>query len=151
MDGLEDLTDVWVIAATNRPDIIDPALLRPGRFDKILLTTPPDKKSREKILEIHTIKRKMPLSEDVSLSKLAEQTPGFVGADIEALCREAALLALRENIDAKEVGKKHFDEALKKVNPSVDKETLDRYEEIEKAYIKNAKAGLVKEVPSYFG
>jgi len=151
MDGLEDLTDVLVIAATNRPDIIDPALLRPGRFDKILLTTPPDKKSREKILEIHTIKRKMPLSEDVSLSKLAEQTPGFVGADIEALCREAALLALRENIDAREVGKKHFDEALKKVNPSVDKETLDRYEEIEKAYLKNAKAGLVKEVPSYFG
>nr|MBI4156192.1 CDC48 family AAA ATPase [Candidatus Woesearchaeota archaeon] len=151
MDGLEDLTDVLVIAATNRPDIIDPALLRPGRFDKILLTTPPDKKSREKILEIHTIKRKMPLSEDVSLSKLADQTPGFVGADIEALCREAALLALREDLDAKEVGKKHFDEALKKVNPSVDKETLDRYEEIEKAYLKNAKAGLVKEVPSYFG
>ena len=80
-----------------------------------------------------------------------EETELYNGADIEALCREAALLALRENIDAREVGKKHFDEALKKVNPSVDKETLDRYEEIEKAYLKNAKAGLVKEVPSYFG
>ena len=150
MDGLEDLTDVLVIAATNRPDIIDPALLRPGRFDSVVLIPPPDIKSREEIFKIHT--RNMPLNKNVDIVKLAQQTSGYVGADIESICREAALIALRADINAKEVDKKHFDEAMKKVVPSVEKETMDKYEEIEKEYLSRAKAGLIKEVPpSYFG
>ncbi|OYT56326.1 MAG: AAA family ATPase, partial [Candidatus Hecatellales archaeon ex4484_218] len=96
MDGLENLRGVVVIAATNRPDLLDPALLRPGRFDRILEVPVPDKNARLQIFRIHT--RNMPLAEDVNLEKLAEITEGYVGADIEALCREAALTALREDM-----------------------------------------------------
>ena len=140
MDGLEELENVIVIGATNRPDMLDPALLRPGRFDRILLVSPPTKEGRLAILKIHT--RNMPLAKDVSLEKLAELTEGYVGADIEALCREAAMLALRENRNTKEVKKKHFDEAMKKVSPSVSKSTLDKYKKLEQDYLKSAKAAL---------
>ncbi len=127
MDGLESLSDVVVIAATNRPDIIDPALLRPGRFDRIIVVPPPEKKARLEIFKIHT--KNMPLAKDVDLEKLADMTEGYSGADIEAVCREAGLLALRENIKAKEVKMKHFEEVLKKIKPSLQNVNTKAYEE----------------------
>ena len=129
MDGLEELQGVVVIAATNRPDILDPALLRPGRFDRLVYVAPPDKKSRLAIFKIHT--RNMPLAEDVDLEELAELTDGYVGADVEAICREAVMLALRENPNAEKVEMRHFYEALKKVKPSVNEAMLSFYERFE--------------------
>ncbi|MFH7860041.1 MAG: CDC48 family AAA ATPase, partial [Candidatus Aenigmatarchaeota archaeon] len=117
MDGMQTLKEVVIIGATNRPDLIDPALLRPGRFDRVLYVPPPDEKARLQIFKIHT--KEMPLAKDVSIEELAKITEGYTGADIEALCREAALTAARENIEAKEINAKHFMEALKKVKPSV--------------------------------
>jgi transitional endoplasmic reticulum ATPase len=96
LDGMEEPKDVIVIAATNRPDIIDPALLRPGRLDRVILVPVPDEKARLDIFKIHT--RSMNLAEDVNLEELAKKTEGYTGADIEALCREAAMLAVRESI-----------------------------------------------------
>ncbi len=129
LDGLEELEGVVVIGATNRPDIIDPALLRPGRFDRLVYVRPPDKKSRLAIFKIHT--RNMPLAEDVDLEELAEMTEGYVGADIEAVCREAVMLALREDINAERVHMRHFLEALRKVKPSVTESMLSFYERFE--------------------
>ncbi|MBU0957652.1 MAG: CDC48 family AAA ATPase [Nanoarchaeota archaeon] len=140
MDGLEELQDVTVIGATNRPDMLDSALLRPGRFDRILLVETPDEKGREKIFQIHT--KKMPLNKNVSIKDLAKRTDGYVGADIESLVREAAMLALRKDINVKEINKEHFEEAMKKVKASVGKETLERYKKIEEHYLKSAKAAL---------
>ncbi len=150
MDGIEDLSNVIVIGATNRPDILDPALLRPGRFDRIVYVPVPDKQGREKILQIHTIAKKMPLTNDFDLKKLAEETEGYTGADIESLAREAAMLALRENIDNKQVTMKHFKEALDKVAPSVTKTDAERYKQIEQKYLRNAKAALMQ-ATSYTG
>ena len=149
MDGLEELNDVVIIAASNRPDILDPALLRPGRFDRLLLTPPPDKKGRLEIFKIHI--KNMPLANDVNIEELAEKTEGYVGADVEALCNEAGLLALRDDIKANEIRKKHFEEALLKVKASVSEEAMERYKELEQDYFKKAKAGLAKEIPSYMG
>ncbi len=149
MDGLEELNDVVVIAATNRPDILDPALLRPGRFDRILLLTPPEKEARLEVFKIHT--KDMPLAKDVNLEKLSEKTEGCVGADISAICREAALLELRADVNAKEVSKKFFEEALKKVRPSVSKEAMESYKEIEEEYFRKAKSGAIKDIPNYLG
>jgi len=129
MDGLEELEGVVVIGATNRPDIIDPALLRPGRFDRLVYVRPPDKKSRLAIFKIHT--RNMPLAEDVDLEELADMTEGYVGADIEAVCREAVMLALREDINAEKVHMRHFLEALRKIKPSVTDSMLSFYERFE--------------------
>jgi len=140
MDGINDLKNVVVIAATNRPDMLDTALLRPGRFDRILLVDVPDKKSREKILEIHT--KNMPLDKSIKMSDLLRKTEGFVGADIENLVRESAMLALRKDINTKTVTMKDFDEALAKVKPSVSEETAKRYKKIEDYYLKQAKAGM---------
>ncbi len=145
MDGLQELSDVLVIAATNRPDMVDPGLLRPGRFDRLLLTEAPDKKARLDILKIHT--RSMPLAKDVKLEVLAEKSEGYVGADIDTLCREAALLALREDIEAKEIRKKHFDEALKKARKSVTKDMVDQYKVVEEEMKNKA----TPEVASYLG
>jgi len=142
MDGLEELQNVVVIGATNRPDMLDPALLRPGRFDRIVATSVPDKAGRLAILKIHT--RNMPLARDVNLEKIAEKTEGYVGADLEAVAREAAMLALRENIKAKEVKKKHFEEAMKKIKASVTSEDIKRYKAIETSYLRSAKAALEK-------
>ena len=128
ISGLEELNDVVVIAATNRPDMIDPALLRPGRFDRQILVPAPDEKSRIKIFEIHT--KKMPLYK-VNLKKLAKMTEGYSGADIEAICREAALNAMREDIKAKKVTMKHFEKALKEITPSITKEMIKYYKEID--------------------
>ncbi|WP_460025703.1 CDC48 family AAA ATPase [Infirmifilum sp. SLHALR2] len=126
MDGLERLEGVVVIAATNRPDIIDPALLRPGRFDRLVYVPPPDEKARLEIFKVHT--RRMPLAEDVDLAELAKRTEGYTGADIEVLVREAGLIALRENINTDKVHMRHFEEALKKVRPSLTPDIIKFYE-----------------------
>jgi transitional endoplasmic reticulum ATPase len=128
LDGLEILTNVVVIGATNRPDIIDPALLRPGRFDRLLYVPPPDRDSREQILKIHI--KKKPLDETVDIGKLADQTDGYTGADIASLSSAAVMLALREHVskykDPKEaeqhkgelkIHMKHFEDAMKKIRP----------------------------------
>ncbi|MBT96977.1 MAG: CDC48 family AAA ATPase [Candidatus Pacearchaeota archaeon] len=148
MDGLEDLRDILIIGATNRPDMLDPALLRPGRFDKILLVNAPEEAGRLKILGIHT--EKMPLTKDVNIKDIAKKTGGYTGADIEAVVREAAILSLRESIDSEEVRKKHFEEALKKVKPSVNKPTIEVYKKVEENYLKSAKAA-VPQGSSYLG
>ncbi|MBQ7701691.1 MAG: AAA family ATPase, partial [Candidatus Methanomethylophilaceae archaeon] len=124
MDGIEELKNVTVMAATNRPDMIDPALLRPGRFDKLILIGKPDLESRLRILEIHT--RNMPLM-NVDLMDIADCTDGYVGADLEALCREAGLCAFRENPNSKYITKKHFDAALRMIRPSVDPKVIESY------------------------
>ncbi|MCS7097914.1 MAG: CDC48 family AAA ATPase [Candidatus Methanomethyliaceae archaeon] len=126
MDGLIPLRGVVVIAATNRPDMLDPALLRPGRFDRLVYVPLPDKKAREEIFKVHT--RKMPLAEDVNFSVLSEKTEGYTGADIEAICREAALNALREEMKPKKVEMRHFEAALKIIPRSVSSEDIRRYE-----------------------
>ena len=147
LDGLEELRDVIVIAATNRPDIIDPALLRPGRFDRLIYIPPPDKEARKEIFKIHT--RKKPLAKDVNIDELAEKTEGYTGADIAAVCNEAVMAAIREYIekggkmDKEEIKKlkirkKHFEEALKNVKPLA-KEELQRYVEIAEKFEKEVR------------
>jgi len=148
IDGLEDLKDILVIGATNRPDMLDPGLLRPGRFDRILLVNTPEEDGRESILKIHT--KDMPLAKNVSLKELAKKTVGYTGADLESLAREAAMLSLRESIDSKEVKTKHFDEALKKVKPSVTKSALEAYKRIEEVFLQSAKTAVPVE-SSYLG
>ncbi|MFH1585621.1 MAG: CDC48 family AAA ATPase [archaeon] len=148
MDGLEDLKDVLVIAATNRPDMLDQGLLRPGRFDRILLVNAPAEEGRLKVLQIHT--KKMPLAKNVDLKDLARKTIGYTGADLEALTREAGMLALREDKEAKQVTKNHFLEAIKKIKPSVSKATIEVYQKVEDEYLKSAKAALPQQ-GSYLG
>ncbi len=126
MSGLEELKDVFVLAATNRPDMLDPALLRPGRFDKQILIPAPDEKARKEILKIHT--KKMPLADDVDLDDLAKRTKNFSGADLEALCREAAMNAIRRNAD--KVEKKDFEKALKEIGPSLTEKMTEVYEKL---------------------
>ena len=138
MDGLEELRNVVIIAATNRPDIIDSALLRPGRFDRLLFVPPPDLEARRQIFKIHT--RKTPLGEEVNLDEMARRTDGYTGADIASLANTAVMLALREHIskakdpeDARKrakglkVAKRHYDEALQKIKP-MSSEELKMYE-----------------------
>ena len=145
IDGLEDLSDVVVIAATNRPELIDSALLRPGRFDRHILTTPPDTKTRLEIFGIHV--KDMPLAKDIDLNELAKKTEFYSGADIEAVCREAAMLALRENIKAKQVTLKHFEKSLLEHKPSIAKEETERYI----AALATAKKALASAAPNYMG
>jgi transitional endoplasmic reticulum ATPase len=148
MDGLEELHDITVIGATNRPDMLDTALLRPGRFDRILLVQAPNKEGRLQTLKIHT--KKMPLGKDVNLEEFAEKTEGFVGADLENLTREAGMLALREDINAKQVTRKHFDLAMIKLKPSVTKNDLELYNKIEENYLKSAKSAIMNKT-AYLG
>jgi len=140
IDGLEDMDMVTVMAATNRPDIIDPAILRPGRFDNLIFIPVPDYVTRKAILRIHT--RKMPLADDVDLDLLALRTEGFVGADVENLCREAGLNALRESEEADRVYMRHFEKALETVGPSVDPGVMQYYESIVKK-LKKVQAGFM--------
>ncbi len=128
MDGIEVLNGVVVIAATNRPDIIDPALLRAGRFDKIIYIPPPEEEGRLKILEVHT--KKMPLARDVDLHDIARKTEGYVGADLENLCREAGMMAYRDNPDATEVNQEAFIRAMKTIRPSIDKNVIKFYNDL---------------------
>ncbi len=117
IDGITTLQDVVVIAATNRPDMVDPAVLRPGRFDRLIYVPEPSEESRMQVLKIHT--KGMPLAKDVNLQELAQTTKGYSGADIESVCREAALYALRKDMSSKEVSQADFQEALKRIGPSI--------------------------------
>ncbi|HJR85800.1 MAG TPA: CDC48 family AAA ATPase [Nitrososphaeraceae archaeon] len=140
LDGLEVLSNVIIIAATNRPDIMDAALLRPGRFDRLLYVPPPDKEARIQILKIHTSKK--PLAEDVKIDILANQTEGYTGADIAALASAAVMLALREHIEKYQdpkkaesaknelkVHMKNFEDAMKKIRP-LSKHEIETYKNI---------------------
>ena len=145
MDGIERNSGVVVIAATNRPDILDPALLRPGRFDRLLLVPAPDEKARLEILKVHT--RRVPLAKDVNLEELAKRTESYSGADLEALVREAALIAMRrvmrelprelveseseEFLERLKVSRRDFEEALKKVKPSITPYMMEYYKNFE--------------------
>ncbi|MBS3148574.1 CDC48 family AAA ATPase [Candidatus Woesearchaeota archaeon] len=148
IDGLEAMSDVIVIGATNRPDMLDTALLRPGRFDRIILTPVPDKVSRLETLKVHT--KNMPLK-DISLDDLADRMEGYVGADIEAVCREAAIIALRENIKSKNVHNEHFEKALQVVSPSVTKDVEKTYEDLRERFRGARAKEMKKELPIYFG
>ncbi len=144
LDGIEALEDVVVIAATNRPDLIDRALMRPGRLDRHVNVPAPDTDARRAIFEVHT--RDKPLAEDVDLDDLAERTDGYVGADIEAVCREAAMAASREliqTVDEEDVAEsvknalisqEHFEAALDEVNPSFTEDMRQTYEQIEERF-----------------
>jgi len=132
MDGLQSRGDVVVIAATNRPDLLDPALLRPGRFDRLIYVPPPDFKARLEILKVHT--RKMPLAPDVDLEKIAKMTEGYTGADLAAVAREAAMNALRRDISTKYVTMDDFMEALKKIHASLTPELIKYYEEVQEYF-----------------
>jgi len=125
MDGMESMEGVVVIAATNRPDILDRSLLRAGRLGRLLFVTAPDQESRLTILKVHT--RDMPLK-GVSIEGLAQLTDGYSGADLASLCTEAAIIALREDMGAGQVGQKHFEAALKTVGPSLDEAMISFYE-----------------------
>jgi len=133
MDGLISLEDVVIIAATNRPDIIDPAILRPGRFDRLIYVPEPEQDSRLSIFKIYT--RHMPLAKDVDLNQLSNLTKKYSGADIEAVCREAGLNALRRDINAKEVVVDDFKKAIEKIVPSV----LPNMETWYRNFMKNAR------------
>ncbi len=126
LDGLEVKKDIVVIAATNRPDILDPALIRPGRIDRMLLVPPPDEIGRLEILKIFT--KDMPLANNIDLDVLNKILNGFSGADIETLCREAGMIALRENIRARKITKEHFKQATELINPSIVPEVIKWYE-----------------------
>ena len=130
MDGLEELQGVVVIAATNRPTLLDPALLRPGRFDEIVYVPVPDTEGRRVILGIQT--GRMPLAEDVDLDALAERTDRFSGADLENLVRKAGLLALRSDADVEHVTMVHFETALEDTRPSVTPEAEKEYERMKR-------------------
>ncbi|MFL2493554.1 MAG: CDC48 family AAA ATPase [Candidatus Thalassarchaeum sp.] len=126
MDGVESMEGVIVVAATNRPEMIDPALLRSGRFERVLHIPPPDSKSILEILKIHT--ESMPLGK-FKLAGLASQMTNYTGADIESICREAALIAMRA--ERKTVSKKHFEQAIERVRPTVTDEMMQYYNRME--------------------
>jgi len=130
IDGLESMEGVIIIGATNRPDILDTSLLRPGRFDRLLLVPAPDYAARKEIFEIHT--KNMPLDKNISLSDLSQKTDGFTGADIEGLCREAAMLSLRKNIKSKKVIMENFEKAMYSIRPSITESVVNYYKEISK-------------------
>ena len=147
MDGLETLEGVVVVGATNRPDMVDPALLRTGRFDRILLVPAPDRAARFEVLKVHT--KEMPL-EGVDLEELAEELDGYTGADIEGLCREAAMIALRLSSGASKVTMAHFQEAIKAVHPSLDEDTVKFYEGLGKTMERGTARRQREEVLGYY-
>ncbi len=196
IDGLEEMRDVVIIAATNRPDIVDTSLLRPGRFDRMILTPVPDEKTRLEIFKVHTkgmpikyndsksetvqkvkkksnVVSKMASDEPVSqkdlekpekennikidskreafLLELAKKTESYAGSDIEAVCREAAIFALRESMDTKEITSKHFEKALEKVPASIDKDVEKSYEAIRESLSSARAKEMNKEKPVYMG
>jgi transitional endoplasmic reticulum ATPase len=130
IDGIESLQNVLVIAATNRPDILDPAVLRPGRFDRLIYVPSPDLDSMKEIFKIHT--GSMPLSRDIDLSELARKAQGYSGADVEAICREAGIEALREDINSTEVSLRDFNKAMERVGPSITAEDDAWYQKFSK-------------------
>ena len=132
LDGIESLQNVVVIAATNRPDILDPAVLRPGRFDRLIYIPAPDPKALKEIFKIHT--RNMPLSKDVDLDVVVRMAAGYSGADVEAICREAAMNALREDANANEVTLRDFKVAMEKVKPSITADMDTWYQSFSKRF-----------------
>ena len=131
MDGIENRKGIVTIASTNRPDIVDPAFLRPGRFDRLIYVKEPDFEARLKILEVHS--KNMPLAESVTLKEIAQNTVGYSGADLENVCREAGMEAIREKMDKLDkIEKKHFEFALSKIKSTLPKEITERYESIAK-------------------
>ena len=145
MDGLEELKGVIVLGATNRPDLLDSALLRPGRFDEIVLVPPPDEKSRMEIFRVHM--EGMSLDVDVNIEALAEITEGYSGADIAAVCRKAGMLALHDNIKSQSVSLKHFREALKKIGPSITPEVLKYYQNMTRELERGLEVRKEREAP----
>jgi len=151
MDGLEELKEVIIIAATNRPDMVDPALLRPGRLDRLIYIQPPDKEERKKIFDVHLSGK--PIGEDVDVEEFAERTDGYVGADIAAIVKEAVMSALREFITSgiseehvKEaiqnivLKKQHFETAIKSVRPTVTPKAQEEFEGKAEDFVKYAYA-----------
>ncbi|MGB2727721.1 MAG: AAA family ATPase [Halobacteriota archaeon] len=151
MDGLEELKEVIIIAATNRPDMVDPALLRPGRLDRLIYIQPPDKEERKKIFDVHL--RGKPIGEDVDVEEFAERTDGYVGADIAAIVKEAVMSALREFITSgiseehvKEaiqnivIKKQHFETGIKSVRPTVTPQAQEEFEGKAEDFVKYAYA-----------
>ncbi|ACL10371.1 Cell division control protein 48, AAA family [Desulfurococcus amylolyticus 1221n] len=155
LDGIQPLRRVVTIAATNRPDLLDPALLRPGRFDRLVYVPPPDYNARLQIFKVHI--RKLPLAEDVSLDELARRTEGYTGADIAAVCREASLIALRERyrstgtLDVVKVGMEHFIKALERVPPSLSKSDIEMYERLAKELKRVSGSGSFRRVSLPYG
>jgi transitional endoplasmic reticulum ATPase len=140
VDGLQTLQNVLVIGATNRPDIMDPAMLRPGRFDILLHVEAPDKDARLEILKVHTVAKGIPGSENLDLEELAEKTANFSGADIEGLVRVAVMIAVTEGstptniqMKARDIEMKHFEDALETVRPTLTPKVLEYYEKISAA------------------
>ncbi|MBS7626951.1 CDC48 family AAA ATPase [Candidatus Bathyarchaeota archaeon] len=133
LDGIESLENVVVLAATNRPDIIDPAVLRPGRFDRMIFVPAPDQNSIKQIFKIHT--SKMPLSPDIDLDQLVRAASGYSGADVEAVCREAAMNALRRDPNAREVTMIDFKEAMSKIRPSITSDVNMWYQSFSKRFV----------------
>ncbi|MCF2136957.1 MAG: CDC48 family AAA ATPase [Candidatus Thorarchaeota archaeon] len=134
LDGMQSLQNVLVIGATNRADILDPAVLRPGRFDSIVFVPPPDKEARLAILKVHT--KNMPLHKDVDLEALAEKTEGYSGADLENLTREAAMTAVRGDWKPKPVQMKHFEQAMEEVRPSISPDDLRQFKAMAETVLK---------------
>jgi transitional endoplasmic reticulum ATPase len=136
MDGIENRKGIVVIASTNRPDMVDSALLRPGRLDRLLYVRAPNIEERESILRVHT--KNMPLAEDVSIKHVAQITEGYSGADLENVCREAGMQAIRENLtNLEKIEKKDFDFALSKINSTLPKEIIEKYENMAKEITKS--------------
>ncbi|MGB8218287.1 MAG: CDC48 family AAA ATPase [Candidatus Methanoperedens sp.] len=145
LDGIEVLKSVVVIAATNRPEIIDPALIRSGRFDRLVFVGPPSREGRIGVFRIHM--KNIPVSDDVNIEELADLTENYVGSDIESLCREAVMLALRENFETEKVEMKHFLDAQKKVRPALAEDMMEYYEKLQEQF----KGGTKQEQKSYIG
>ncbi len=146
LDGMQALQNVLVIGATNRADILDPAVLRPGRFDNVVFVPPPDKEARVEIFKVHT--RDMPLADDVDLEELSQMTEGYSGADIEGLCREAAMAAVRDDWTVKPVEMKHFRQAMDEVRPSISQDDVKRYQDQKDRVYRRAPEGS-KSIPGY--
>jgi len=140
MDGLEELQGVVVMGATNRPTLVEPALLRPGRFDELIYVPVPDRDGRRHILGIHA--KGMPLSPDVDLDDIAERTLRYTGADLEDLTRRAGLLALRETLDSERVTRAHFEQALQETRASVTPEIERKYEDMARTLKQDASSRL---------
>lgn len=147
MDGLEELRNVVVIGATNRPDIVDPALLRPGRFDELILVPVPDRETRRKIFEVHI--DEMSLADDVDINELVDKTKNFTGADIAYLVKKAGRLALREDIEARAVHQRHFLQAIEKTGPSVTDQAMEYYSQLQSELRQNPSQEA--EVPGLYG
>jgi transitional endoplasmic reticulum ATPase len=148
LDGLEELHGVVIIAATNRPDIIDPALLRPGRFDEMILVPVPDDKTRLEIFKVHT--KKMSLADDVVIGNMVELTKDFTGADIAAVCKKAGRFAMREDINATEVKLSHFLSAIDETGSSVTQDIMVHYEQL-KGELRKKRSKQIEHQPEIYG